>query len=106
MKKLITKIALWLLNKCHYQIPVIVENIIRIDDCQHLINQKVIPPVMDTMFTPQEFHKRVVEDVKREALQRLMSEVKTTERQTPDGTLIRLELLWVQPKTVVNDVTY
>lgn len=100
MKKLITKIALWLLNKCHHQIPVIVENKIDLKDCQRIKIKKKIPQVMESMFEPKDFQQRVINDAKKELVEKLLSELKVFKRVFPEGTEIMMDFLWVQPCNV------
>ena len=100
MKKIVTKIALWMLDKCNYNIPHIEERIITIKNCERYIAQRIIPPSLQSMFTPQEFEERVANDVKKELLEKLKDNLKIQRYEEPDGVKLRCDLLWCQPDIV------
>ena len=97
IKKAIKNIAMWLLKVTHQDFPIIKENIITIKDCERYISQRMIPPSLQSMFTPSEFEERVADEVKREVLERLFNDMKIQRYEDPDGVKIRCDILWCQP---------
>lgn len=100
MKKIIKNIAMWLLKVTHQDFPIIKENIITIKDCERYIAQRMIPPSLQSMFTPQEFEQRVADDVKNELLERLKDNLKIQRYEEPDGVVLRCDILWIQPDLI------
>lgn len=100
MQNLLITTALWLLNKCHYQIPIVRPNIISRDLGKKVVSQEKMSYWQLAQFGHCESfgmndHIKYIKSKVKEALaQKIADEIEVFTLKSPDGLVFRADVVF------------
>ena len=111
MQNLLITTALWVLNKCHYQIPVIRPNIISKEFSKRAMAQEKIDywRLQEWSTHPIQsfdFDKHIRRKVQEAMAERLAGDLEVFTLHTPDGLVYRCEVVYKDMSEYEKDLQY
>ena len=107
LEALIISTALWLLDKCHYQIPVVRPNIISREFSKRAMAEEKINfyQLQEWATHPGfDYNKHIQCKVKEALAERIAGDVETFTIHTPDGIIYRADVIYTDMKPWEQDL--
>ena len=108
LEALIISTALWLLNKCHYQIPVVRPNIISREFSKRAMAEEKINFYQLQEWSAHlqsfDFDKHIRCKVKEALAMRIAEDIETFTLRTPDGIIYRADVVFVDMQPWEQDL--
>ena len=109
MQNLLITTALWLLKKCHYQIPVIRPNIISREFSKRAMAEEKINFYQLQEWSTHpiqsfDFDKHIRCKVKEALAERIAGDIETFTLRTPDGIIYRADVIYTDMKPWEQDL--
>ena len=111
MQNLLITTALWLLNKCHYQIPVIRPNIISREFSKRAKKKKKIDFYQLQEWSTHpiqsfEFDNHIRRKVQEAMAERIAGDLEVFTLHTPDGLVYRCDVIYKDMSEYEKDLNY
>lgn len=109
MQNLLITTALWVLRKCHYQIPVIRPNIISKEFSKRAMAQQKIDFYQLQEWTENpnfDFDKHIRRKVQEAMAERLAGDLEVFTLHTPDGLVYRCDVIYKDMSEYEKDLNY